>query len=146
MIVGGLRSRSLQIIVVSSVAGSVVARLIVGEGIIYAPSSDYRLQDPRQLLLYLGIGLVAAFLASLLIWGERFASRLSLAAVIRLKVRYFTDGVVLGSQAFVDEFFERQREYFGERRKSGGRKMKGGDWGELRVLRDLKDDVVTPPG
>ena len=51
-----------------------------------------------------------------------------------------------GERRFVDEFFERQREYFGERRKSGGRKMKGADWGELRVLRDLKDDVVTPPG
>ena len=39
-----------------------------------------------------------------------------------------------------------QREYFRERRKSGGRKMKGADWGELRVLRDLKVDVLTPPG
>jgi hypothetical protein len=61
-------------------------------------------------------------------------------------VRYFSDGVVLGSQGFVDEFFEGQREYFGERRKSGGRKMKGADWGGLRVLRDLRDGVVMPPG
>jgi len=78
------------------------------------------------------------------VWAA--GGKLSLAAVIRLKVRYFTDGVVLGSQAFVDEFFERQREYFGEPRKSGSRKMKGADWGEMRVLRDLKDDVLTPPG
>ena len=63
-----------------------------------------------------------------------------------MRVRYFTDGVVLGSQRFVDGFFERQREAFGERRKSGGRRMKGAQWGDLRVLRDLKDDVVTSAG
>ncbi|MFT5563845.1 MAG: CIC family chloride channel protein [Myxococcota bacterium] len=82
VIVGGLRSRSLQIIVVSSVAGSVVARLLVGEGIIYAPSFDYSLSDPREwtlyveLGLYLAVGLASAFLALLLIRGEQLAARL----------------------------------------------------------------------
>ncbi len=72
--------------------------------------------------------------------------RLSLPALLRCRVRYFTDGVVLGSQGFVDVFFERQRAWFGSRRSSGGRRMKQGEWGALRVLRALKDEVVTPSG
>ena len=70
--------------------------------------------------------------------------KLSLAAVLRCRVRYFTDGVVLGSQAFLDEFFESRRSKFGEARKSGARRMKGASWGTLRVLRDLRVDPVRP--
>ncbi len=77
------------------------------------------------------------------VWDS--GGKLPLAAVLRCRVRYFTDGVVLGSQKFVDDFFERQREAFGERRKDGGRRMKGAAWGDLRVLRDLKDDVIVLP-
>lgn len=76
VIVGGLRSRSLQVIVVSSVAGSVVARQLVGEGIIYAPSVTYRLEDPRELALYLVVGLVCALVAGLLLSGQQLALRL----------------------------------------------------------------------
>lgn len=76
VIMGGLRSKALQVIVVSSVAGSVVARQLVGGGIIYAPAFDYRLRDPRELGLYLVIGLAAALLAALVIWGDRWARRL----------------------------------------------------------------------
>ncbi len=72
--------------------------------------------------------------------------KLTIAQVLRCRVRYFTDGAVLGGQVFVDAFFERQRTFFGEKRKSGGRRMKLATWGELRVLRDLKDNAVEPPG
>jgi putative transposase len=72
--------------------------------------------------------------------------KLSLAAVLRCRVRYFTDGVVLGSQEFVDRFFEGQQDAFGEKRTSGGRKMKGANWEGLRVLRNLRVRPVEPPG
>ena len=72
--------------------------------------------------------------------------KLTLAQALRCRVRYFTAGVVLGSQSFVDEFFERQRGGFGAKRKSGGRRMKGAQWEELRVLRDLKSRMVEPAG
>ncbi|MFK5924704.1 MAG: chemotaxis protein CheW, partial [Verrucomicrobiota bacterium] len=72
--------------------------------------------------------------------------KLPLAAALRCRVRYFTDGAVLGSQGFVDEFFAGRRESFGERRKDGGRKMHGAQWGELRVLRDLRNKVVEYRG
>ena len=72
--------------------------------------------------------------------------KLSLAQVLRCRIRYFTDGAVLGSEAFVEEFFEGQRELFGARRTSGARRMRGAEWGGLRVLRGLKDHAVVPPG
>jgi REP element-mobilizing transposase RayT len=72
--------------------------------------------------------------------------KLTLAQALRCRIRYFTDGMVLGSQSFVDEFFEAQRDGFGERRTSGGRRMKGADWGVLRTLRNLRDGVIQLPG
>ena len=68
--------------------------------------------------------------------------RLSLPEVLRCKVRYFVDGAVFGSEAFVDEVFEEQRDRFGVKRECGARRMRGADWGELRVLRDLQRAVL----
>jgi hypothetical protein len=65
--------------------------------------------------------------------------------VLRHRVRYFCDGAVLGTTAFVNGIFEREqslRNRFGEKRNSGARRMRGADWGELRVLRDLQKDVI----
>lgn len=75
VIVGGLRSRSLQVIVVSSVAGSVVARELVGEGLIYAPAIEYEVADPRLLLLHLLVGVAAGLLAIGLVRGTTLARR-----------------------------------------------------------------------
>ncbi|MFK5922144.1 MAG: transposase [Verrucomicrobiota bacterium] len=72
--------------------------------------------------------------------------RLPVAEALRCRVRYFTDGAVLGSQSYVDDFFENKRDHFGVRRKDGGRKMRGAQWGELRVLRDLKVDAMSAGG
>lgn len=49
--------------------------------------------------------------------------KLSPAELVRLRVRYFSDGVALGSKAFVEGIFEAQRELFGPKRKVGGRRM-----------------------
>ena len=49
--------------------------------------------------------------------------KLSTAELIRLRVRYFTDGVVLGSREFVEGIFEAQRELFGPKRKNGARRL-----------------------
>jgi hypothetical protein len=56
-------------------------------------------------------------------------------------VRYFTDGAVIGSKAFVNEVFVAARERFTERRKDGARRMKGNGKaaaGELWSVRDLR--------
>ena len=68
--------------------------------------------------------------------------KLPLPQVIRHRVRYFTDGAVFGSAAFVDGVFERYRSRFGEQRKTGARPMKEADWEGLHVLRDLQRDVI----
>jgi putative transposase len=62
--------------------------------------------------------------------------------LLRCRIRYFSDGVVLGSRDFVDGFFESKRPYFGPNRKTGARRMKGGDWGGLCSIRDLAMSVI----
>ena len=63
------------------------------------------------------------------------------------KVRYFVDGAVVGSRAFVDKVFQAQPAEKRGRRKSGARKMRGGEWGAdgLFALRDLRKDVIVKP-
>jgi len=55
-------------------------------------------------------------------------------------VRYLTDGAVFGHATFVDQIFAANREHFRKRRTSGAQRMRGGHWGELRVLRDLQSE------
>jgi putative transposase len=44
---------------------------------------------------------------------------LPISQVLRCRVRYFTDGAVLGSKAYVEDVFERHRQRFSPKRKSG---------------------------
>ena len=68
--------------------------------------------------------------------------KLSPAELVRLRVRYFTDGVVLGSKEFVEGIFESQRERFGPKRKTGARRMteSAAPFYTLRHLRRLPMD------
>ncbi len=66
---------------------------------------------------------------------------LKISKVVRCRVRYFTDGAVIGSKSFVDGVFRKSRERFGPKRKDGARKPRGalGEMkGEIWSLRDLK--------
>ena len=60
-------------------------------------------------------------------------------------MRYFTDGVILGSRVYVDEAVERHREHFSARREDGARAMKGGAWGDFYAARQLRVDVMGSP-
>ena len=71
--------------------------------------------------------------------------KLTLAQLLRCRVRYFSDGVAIGSEGFVEGFFKGQRGMFSVGRKTGSRRLKGGGWGELRVIRDLGVTPVVPP-
>ena len=66
--------------------------------------------------------------------------RVELEEYLRLRVRYFADGAVLGTQGFVDEIFTALRYRFGPKREDGARRM-GGLAQELYVLRDLRKRV-----
>ncbi len=50
---------------------------------------------------------------------------LGMAKMLRCRVRYFTDGAVIGSKAFVNEVFDGVRERFPAKRKDGARRMRG---------------------
>ena len=70
---------------------------------------------------------------------------LKLAAMLRCRVRYFTDGAVIGSRMFVDEAFQQGRSRFGPKRKDGARRLKGSASpaaGMLWSLRDLRIGVT----
>jgi REP element-mobilizing transposase RayT len=83
------------------------------------------------------------------LWEERYKSVIvesgiaarTMAAMLRCRVRYFTDGAVIGSKAFVNEAFAAARERFTEKRKDGARRMRGNGVpaaGELWSMRDLR--------
>ena len=64
---------------------------------------------------------------------------LEIAAMLRCRVRYFTDGAVIGSKAFVNEAFVAARERFTEKRKDGARRMKGSGKAAAGVLWSVRD-------
>jgi putative transposase len=70
---------------------------------------------------------------------------LGMAKLLRCRIRYFTDGAVIGSKEFVNEAFSSARERFGPKRKDGARKLKGDGAaasGMLWSLRDLRKGIV----
>ena len=68
---------------------------------------------------------------------------LPLSELLRLRIRYFSDGLVLGSELFVEEVFELHRSRFGEKRKSGSRPIQGMPHQSLKVIRDLRLNPVS---
>lgn len=74
---------------------------------------------------------------------EEDAQDLAIAKVVRCRVRYFTDGVVIGSRKFVNDAFQLNRERFSEKRKDGARKPRGALAelaGEIWSMRDLQKE------
>ena len=67
-----------------------------------------------------------------------------LGKLLRCRIRYFTDGAVIGSRSFVDEAFMKSRARFGPKRKTGARRMKGDAApasGALWSPRDLRKGI-----
>lgn len=70
------------------------------------------------------------------------SGRLGLEEYLRLRVRYFADGAVLGSRGFVDGVFTALRHRFGPRRRDGGRRFRGVEGRDLYALRDLRVNLM----
>ncbi len=69
---------------------------------------------------------------------------LSVAKMLRCRIRYFTDGAVIGSKEFVNGAFAGARERFSAKRKDGARRMRGtakAAAGTLWSVRDLRVDI-----
>ena len=63
--------------------------------------------------------------------------KLTVAELLRCRVRHFTEGLVLGSKAFVNGYFEEAKAAFGARRKSGARKLRACGEAALFAIREL---------
>jgi putative transposase len=73
--------------------------------------------------------------------NETVLPDLGMAKMLLTRVRYFTDGAVIGSKSFVNEAFEAARERFSDKRKDGARRMRGSGGiaaGPLWSARDLR--------
>ncbi|MFK7851623.1 MAG: chemotaxis protein CheW, partial [Akkermansiaceae bacterium] len=60
-------------------------------------------------------------------------------AMLRHRIRYFTDGLVIGSKGFVDEAFIGARDRFSERRKDGARRLRGNARPAAGILWSARD-------
>ena len=73
--------------------------------------------------------------------------KLSFGEALRCKVRYFSDGMTLGSEKFVEGIFVKARERFSEKRTSGARSMRGVGWqrkdAKLYSMRQLVKNHVS---
>jgi hypothetical protein len=72
--------------------------------------------------------------------NETVLKDLRMAKMLRCRIRYLTDGAVIGSKEFVNA-----RERFGSKRKDGAQKLRGGDVtaaaGTMWSLRDLRKGI-----
>lgn len=75
---------------------------------------------------------------------EQQARDFQISKVVRCRIRYFTDGVVIGSREFVNDAFKLNRPHFSKKRKDGARKPRGALQdlaGELWSMRDLQQEI-----
>jgi len=63
----------------------------------------------------------------------------AMSRMLQCRVRYFTDGAVIGSRDFVEEMFQKSRERFGPKRKDGARKWRGKGEAAAGVLWSVRD-------
>jgi hypothetical protein len=76
--------------------------------------------------------------------NETVLQDLRVSQMLRCRLRYFTDGAVIGSRAFVDQVFKESRERFGPKRKTGARKIRGVGGASAGVIwsaRDLRKEI-----
>ncbi|MGB6222841.1 transposase [Haloferula sp.] len=73
--------------------------------------------------------------------------RLDQATYLRCRVRYFTDGLVIGTREFVEQSFAACRDYFSPSRQTGARSLRGLQLASkperLFAARQLQKEVVT---
>ncbi|MGB0416352.1 MAG: transposase, partial [Coraliomargarita sp.] len=74
---------------------------------------------------------------------EEEDGELSKAAILRCRVRYFTDGAILGSAEFVRSFTGAWQMERGRKYPPRVCEMQGADWGDLAVIRGLRRTVFS---
>lgn len=72
---------------------------------------------------------------------DREDGQLPKAAILRCRVRYFTDGAILGSAEFVRGFVDVWQVERGRKHPPKVNAMRGSDWGDLAVIQSLRRQV-----
>jgi REP element-mobilizing transposase RayT len=71
---------------------------------------------------------------------------LPIATVLRCRVRYLSDGAVLGTKAFVAKHLSTYKRLTGRRKRTAPRPLpKITDWGDLVTLRNVRKNALGPP-
>ena len=141
-----------------AVAGNVAMQSGLQEACGSAPGSDWSSCQADYRMRLVGTGEEGEELADLRTVGKRTRAgmrrqlvrkvmqaegQLSWPTLLRCRIRYFTDGKVIGRRAFLEEVFARNRERMGVKREVGARRPRGlklgDDW---RTLTDLRGQVV----
>lgn len=65
--------------------------------------------------------------------------------LLRMRIRYFTDGLVLGSKEYIETVFRDQRTFFGPSRSKISSALPGEAWGGLHSMRNLQKSVYSSP-
>jgi len=76
------------------------------------------------------------------VWEQ--GGQLSLAQMLRLKVKWLTEGLVLGSKEFVQEMYEELWAPHQKRPRVACWPLEGADWGGLVCLKKIKNPVQLP--
>jgi len=71
--------------------------------------------------------------------------KLNASELLFCRVRYFSDGLAIGSRNFVEDLFKRNRHLFSDKRKTGARPLRNADSGGLHCMRDLRLNPISPP-
>ena len=72
---------------------------------------------------------------------NREKGELPRTAVLRCRVRYFTDGAILGSTEFVRDHLTSWQERRGRKYPPKAHPLEGSDWGDLAVIQGLRRNV-----
>ncbi|MBL9215271.1 MAG: transposase, partial [Opitutaceae bacterium] len=128
-----------------ALAGSLRARQGIGSIFPSSPNWEQTQRDYRQLLF--GTGASPRESAGGITQEDferviREQGRLPLATVLRCRLRYFTDGAVLGTRAYVEAQRESQRRRYGREERTRPRPLpQVTEWGDLAVLRRLRGRI-----
>jgi len=74
---------------------------------------------------------------------EKQGAVLPRATVLRCRVRYFTDGAILGSKDFVRNFTEVWQTERGRKRPPQAHELSGAEWGDLAVIRGIRKRIFS---
>ncbi|MFT4550884.1 MAG: putative transposase [Verrucomicrobiales bacterium] len=134
-----------------AVAGDCVARRGISVALADLKSdADWGDVGPRYRKILFGVGEEHSTRAGLSreavakVWAA--GGKLSLPQLLRCRVRYFSDGLAVGRESFVESVFAVLREAFAPGRGTGSRKMHGGEWDGLRSARSLRVKPIDPGG